>query len=437
MRFSAVISVAIASLMSGAVYADNLYDIYSLAQTKDPVILQIKANRDIAREAVNEVNAAKLPQISIQGDTHYIKTNKHDSGTAYVAGGNISLRQAIWHHENFINSSIAEKQATVMDLNYNYNLQNLILRTCTAYFNVLEAQDILEFKKANRDALKRRYDESNQKFAVGLIANTDVQEAKAAFDLATAQVIIAENNLANRFENLRQITGIDHKNLAALDISRFSTPGVKNDAKYWMNTAEENNIDLQAKMLEKEIAKDQISLAQTGHEPTLDLYGQLGSQYTDYKENNLAKEDGTINSGVIGLELNLPLYTGGAVSSKVEQAKLNYVAAGEALENAHRTVQTALYSQYNNINASIGTVAAYAQTVTSAQSALDATESGYDVGTRTIVDVLDATDKLYNAKSNLASARYNYILSWLNLRFTSGLLSEEDVKIINSGLVKQ
>ena len=204
MRFSAVISVAIASLMSGAVYADNLYDIYSLAQTKDPVILQIKANRDIAREAVNEVNAAKLPQISIQGDTHYIKTNKHDSGTAYVAGGNISLRQAIWHHENFINSSIAEKQATVMDLNYNYNLQNLILRTCTAYFNVLEAQDILEFKKANRDALKRRYDESNQKFAVGLIANTDVQEAKAAFDLATAQVIIAENNLANRYENLRQ-----------------------------------------------------------------------------------------------------------------------------------------------------------------------------------------------------------------------------------------
>jgi outer membrane protein len=151
----------------------------------------------------------------------------------------------------------------------------------------------------------------------------------------------------------------------------------------------------------------------------------------------LAKEDGKINSGVIGLELNLTLYTGGAVSSKVEQAKLNYVAAGEALENAHRTVQTALYSQYNNINASIGTVAAYAQTVTSAQSALDATESGYDVGTRTIVDVLDATDKLYNAKSNLASARYNYILSWLNLRFTSGLLSEEDVKIINSGLVKQ
>ena len=132
----------------------------------------------------------------------------------------------------------------------------------------------------------------------------------------------------------------------------------------------------------------------------------------------------------------MPLYSGGAVSSAVEQAKLNYVAASESLENTHRTVQTSLYNQYNNINASIGTVKAYTQTVVSAQSALDATEAGYDVGTRTIVDVLDATENLYNAKSNLASARYTYILSWLNLRYTSGLLSEEDIKAINSGLIK-
>jgi outer membrane protein len=189
-------------------------------------------------------------------------------------------------------------------------------------------------------------------------------------------------------------------------------------------------------MIEKEIAKDQISLAQTGHEPTLDLYGQLGSEYTDYKENTIGKEDGTTNSGIVGLSFNMPLYSGGAVSSAVEQAKLNYVAASESLENTHRTVQTSLYNQYNNINASIGTVKAYTQTVVSAQSALDATEAGYDVGTRTIVDVLDATENLYNAKSNLASARYTYILSWLNLRYTSGLLSEEDIKAINSGLIK-
>lgn len=436
MRLSLVWSAVLASTLSGAVYADDLLDIYGLALAKDPVVLQVKAQRDATREAINEVDAAMLPQINLSGDAHYVKTNKNDAGTAFVAGGNVSLQQAIWRHSNHINSSIAQKRATAMDLSYNDAMQGLIIRTASAYFGVLEAQDILEFKKADRDALKRHYDESNQKFSVGLIANTDVQEAKAAYDLATAQVIIAENDLANKYENLRQLTGMEHKNLSKLDVNRFSTPGVTGNSSSWLKTAEENNISLQAKMVEKEIAKDQISLAQTGHEPTLDLYGQLGSEYTDYKENTIGKEDGTTNSGIVGLSFNMPLYSGGAVSSAVEQAKLNYVAASESLENTHRTVQTSLYNQYNNINASIGTVKAYTQTVVSAQSALDATEAGYDVGTRTIVDVLDATENLYNAKSNLASARYTYILSWLNLRYTSGLLSEEDIKAINSGLIK-
>lgn len=436
MRLSLVWSAVLASVLSGAACADDLMDVYGVALVKDPVVLQIKAQRDAVREAINEVDAAMLPQINLSGDAHYQKTNKNDTGTAFVAGGNVSLQQAIWRHSNHINSSIAQKQATVMDLTYNDSLQGLILRTAEAYFGVLEAQDMLEFKKADMDALKRHYDESNQKYSVGLIANTDVQEAKAAYDLASAQVIIAENNLSNKYENLRQLTGMEHRNLSKLDVSRFSTPGVNGSSSSWLKTAEENNINLQAKMLEKEIAKDQISLAQTGHEPTLDLYGQLGTEYTDYKKNTIGKEDGTVNSGVVGLSFNMPLYSGGAVSSRVEQAKLNYVAAGESLENAHRSVQTSLYNQYNNINAAIGTVRAYAQTVVSAQSALDATEAGYDVGTRTIVDVLDATENLYNAKSNLASARYTYILSWLNLRYTSGLLSEDDLKAVNSGLIR-
>ncbi len=435
MRLSVLAAALLAPALSGTVCADDLWDIYSLAQTKDPVVLQMKAQRDATREAVNEVDAANLPQLNLSGDVHYLKTNKDDAGTAMVAGGTLSLQQSIWRHSNFVGSTIAEKQATVSDLAYNDSLQNLMLRTATAYFNVLEAQEILEFKKADRDALKRHYDESNQKFSVGLIAATDVQEAKAAYDMSTAQVIIAENDLENRYENLRQITGMEHKNLSPLDVSKFSTPGVKKDTGYWLETAEQNNINLQAKMIEKDIAKDQITLAQTGHEPTLDLYGQLSSQYTNYKENDMTREDGTLNSGTIGLQLNIPLYSGGSVSSRVEQAKLNYVAAGEALENVHRTVQTSLYSQYNNVNAAIGTVRAYTQSVVSAQSALDATEAGYDVGTRTIVDVLDATENLYNAKSDLASARYDYILNWLNLRYTAGLLSEEDLKSVNSGLI--
>jgi outer membrane protein len=433
MRLS-IIGALLLSLTSTSAFADNLLDIYELAKTKDPVLLQAQAKRDSAFEAINQTQAANLPQLNLSGNAYYQKTNKDDLNTAFVAGGEISLHQAIWRHSNFVNTSIAEKIAASADLSLNDTKQTLILRTATAYFGVLEARDVLEFAKANQAALLRQYNESNQSFKVGLIANTDVQEAKAAYDQSCAAVIIAENALENSYENLREITGINHRKLSALDITKFSTPGVKKDSAYWLKTAEENNIALQSKMIEKAVSKDKISLAQTGHEPTLDLFGSVGTTYTDYKENNISKEDGSITAGTIGVELNLPLYSGGATSSAVEQAKLDYIAATESLELAHRQVKTDLYNQYNNINASIGTVKAYQQNVISAQSALEATEAGYQVGTRTIVDVLDATQKLYNAKSNLASARYTYIMSWLKLRYTTGLLNEEDVKKINEGL---
>ncbi len=431
-----IVAALVFGLSAVSAFSDNLVEIYNLAETKDPLILQQKAQRDAAYAAIKEAQAANLPQINLNGSANYTKTNKNNAGTAFVAGGSVSLQQAIWRHSNFVNKSIAEKVAAQQDLIYNSARQNLIQRVSNAYFEVLNAQDALEYAKANQKALKRQLDESNQRFNVGLIANTDVQEAQAAYDQSSAQVIIAENNVANSYENLRQITGATHKQLNRLDVDRFSTPGVENTPEYWLKTAEENNLTLQAQMIAKEIAKEQITLAQTGHEPTLDLVGSLGTQYTDYKENSVAKQDGTTNSGVIGLEFNMPLYSGGAVSSRVEQAKLNYIAASEALENTHRTIQNNLNSQYNNINAAIGTVKAYQQGVKSAESALKATEAGYQVGTRTIVDVLDATKNLYNAKSSLSEARYKYIMSWINLRYTSGLLSEEDINLINSGLIR-
>ncbi len=433
MRFS-IFGALVLSFTSTTALADNLLEIYQLAQTKDPVLLQAQATRDSAFEAINQAQASNLPQINLTGSTAYRKTNKDDVDTAFVAGGAISLQQAIWRHSNFINTTIAEKFATSADLALNDTKQNLILRAATAYFGVLEARDALKFAKANQEALLRQYNESNQRYQVGLIANTDVQETKAAYDKSCADVIIAENNLENSYENLREITGINHRKLSPLNIDTFTTPGVKKDSAYWLKMAEENNIKLQSKMVAKEIAKEQISLAQTGHEPTLDLVGSLGTDYIDYKENNLSKQDGSLTTGTIGVELTLPLYSGGATSSAVKQAKLNYIAASEDLELTYRQVKTELYNQYNNINASIGTVKAYQQNVISAQSALEATEAGYQVGTRTIVDVLDATQQLYDAKSSLASARYSYILSWLKLRYTTGLLSEKDINIINEGL---
>jgi outer membrane protein len=431
-----LLSALIVMSFSGFASAENLLDIYRQAQEKDPQLLESKAQRDAAFEKINEAQAANLPQINLGADLNYQKTNQDDKQTAGTAGASLGLSQAIYRRSNWINSDISEKQATQTDVAYNYEKQSLIVRTSDAYFSVLAAKDTLEYVNANLDALKRQLDETQQRYNVGMTAITDVHEAKAAYDLASADVITAENNLTNSYESLRQLTGSEHKQLDLLDTQRFTPVALGENSDSWMKLAEENNLQLHQQRIAKDIAKQQIDLAQTGNDPTLDLGANLGSTYTDYKNSGTGYDDGTLNSGNIGFQFNLPLYTGGAVDSRVKQAQFNYVSASEALEKSHRSIQADLYRNYNDVNAAIGTVRAYQQSVISAESALTATRAGYEVGTRTIVDLLDATRNLYSAKQQLSAARYNYILKRLQLKQIAGNLQEQDLVEVNSGLSK-
>ena len=431
-----LLSALIVMSFSGFASAENLLDIYRQAQEKDPQLLESKAQRDAAFEKINEAQAANLPQINLGADLNYQKTNQDDKQTAGTAGASLGLSQAIYRRSNWINSDISEKQATQTDVAYNYEKQSLIVRTSDAYFSVLAAKDTLEYVNANLDALKRQLDETQQRYNVGMTAITDVHEAKAAYDLASADVITAENNLTNSYESLRQLTGSEHKQLDLLDTKRFTPVALGENSDSWMKLAEENNLQLHQQRIAKDIAKQQIDLAQTGNDPTLDLGANLGSEYTDYKNSGTGYDDGTLNSGNIGFQFNLPLYTGGAVDSRVKQAQFNYVSASEALEKSHRSIQADLYRNYNDVNAAIGTVRAYQQSVISAESALTATRAGYEVGTRTIVDLLDATRNLYSAKQQLSAARYNYILKRLQLKQIAGNLQEQDLVEVNSGLSK-
>ncbi len=431
-----LLSALIVMSFSGFASAENLLDIYRQAQEKDPQLLESKAQRDAAFEKINEAQAANLPQINLGADLNYQKTNQDDKQTAGTAGASLGLSQAIYRRSNWINSDISEKQATQTDVAYNYEKQSLIVRTSDAYFSVLAAKDTLEYVNANLDALKRQLDETQQRYNVGMTAITDVHEAKAAYDLASADVITAENNLTNSYESLRQLTGSEHKQLDLLDTQRFTPVALGENPDSWMKLAEENNLQLHQQRIAKDIAKQQIDLAQTGNDPTLDLGANLGSEYTDYKNSGTGYDDGTLNSGNIGFQFNLPLYTGGAVDSRVKQAQFNYVSASEALEKSHRSIQADLYRNYNDVNAAIGTVRAYQQSVISAESALTATRAGYEVGTRTIVDLLDATRNLYSAKQQLSAARYNYILKRLQLKQIAGNLQEQDLVEVNSGLSK-
>ncbi len=430
-----LLSVLIMLSLSPLAYAESLLDIYHQAQEKDPQLQETQAQRDAAFEKINAADAAKLPQIGLSATSGYQKTNRDDQQTARTAGAGLSLTQALFRESVWMNSDITSKQAMSSDVALNIEKQGLMLRTAQAYFSVLAAQDSLEYTNANEKALQRQLDETQQRFNVGMTAITDVQEAKAAHDLAVADSINAQNTLANSFESLRQLTGNEHRFLDVLNTERFSPSPMAQSADQWLKDAQDHSLTLNQLRISKDVAKQQIDLAKAGHMPTLDLKLGANSNYTNYEKNTTSKEDGTLNEGTIGLQFNLPLYSGGATQSQVKQAQFNYVAASENLEKTYRSMQADLYKNYNNVFASIGTIKAYQQSVVSADSALTATQAGYQVGTRTIVDVLNSTSKLYSAKQKLSDARYNYILSTLQLKQTAGTLSEQDLLDINQGLM--
>ncbi|SDI67569.1 outer membrane protein [Ferrimonas sediminum] len=414
--------------------ADDLYQIYQQALTKDPVLLQAKATRDAAFEAIDQSRASLLPQIS--GSLGYGFNWFDDLGEQTDDGGSgnagLSLNQSIYDHANYVNLALSEKSASQSDANYALAVQNLVVRVSQAYFDVLSAQDALEFVQANKRAIERQLEQTKQRFAVGLTAITDVHEAQAQYDLAVAEEINAQNTLENSYEGLREITGIPHTDLAVLDTQRFSpsTP-TPSTHEAWLALGEESSLELLSRRLGVDIAKEQINLAKTGHLPSLGLSAGVTKSFSEDDRIGSISNDTT---GNVALQLSVPIFQGFSVSSQVEQAKYNFVASSQALEESHRSVVRSLRNSLNNVNASMSTIRAYEQSVVSAESALKATEAGFEVGTRTIVEVLTSTRQLYSAKQQLADARYNYILAVLSLKQAAGTLSAEDVQMINKGL---
>ncbi len=345
-----------------------------------------------------------------------------------------SLEQSLYNSANWINLDLAAKNATLSDVSYVLEHQNLVLRTIQTYFNVLQAEDSLIYSQATKTAIQRQLAQTQQRFEVGLAAITDVHEAEAAFDQSFADEIYAENTLENSYEALRELTGLEHRKLNKLDTERFSPQKTLWKIDKWTDAAIEKNLALHQARIKKELAKMQIDLSKSGHKPLVDLTMGLSSTYNNYKDNTV-NTDGYSNQGDIGIKFSLPLYTGGATASQVKQSSFDYVAASEQLEKSYRSVMSAVKSSYNNVNASIGSVRAYQQAVVSAESALKATEAGYEVGTRTIIDVLDANRKLYDAKTKLAISRYSYIVNVATLKLNSGSLGKKEIIDIDNGLV--
>ena len=439
-----LVSLALLSSLSLSTYAEDLLDIYKEALQRDTQVSQAKAEAQAAHAGLSEATAALLPQIDVVGNLTKTRTNVIDAynarGSNKQATGAINLSQTLWRHSSWANRSIAEKTATLKDLAYADAQQNLIVRVSNAYFNVLNAADTLKFQKANNAALKRQLSEANRRFNVGLIAQTDKLEAQAAYDLSNAAVIAAENELINSKSEIRMLIGreIDVNKLAKIDESKFAASSVSNDLIKITKKAEENNLALQQAVISRDIAKDNITLARSGHEPTLDFNARAQTGYTEY-DTQVAQAGFVDNNSwahSVGLTLNIPIFHGGATSAAVDKAQANYIYAQEGLEKAHRTLLTNVSNSYNNVNAAISSVTAYNNYKVAADSPLSATKAGYEVGTRTMTDVLNATQNLYDAMQKSAQARYTYILSRLSLLYAQGDLKVEHIDQINQGLKK-
>ncbi|GAA0350817.1 outer membrane channel protein TolC [Morganella psychrotolerans] len=434
---SLLIAVSVAGF-STVTQAEDLLQVYQKAKETNPTLRQTQAERNQAFEKINEARSPLLPQLGLGGGYEYgsgYRDNRNQNSNTLNA--QLKLTQTIFDMSKWRQLDLQEKTAGISDITFQSAQQQLIVDTSVAYFNVLRALDTLSYVQSQKEAVYRQLDQTTQRFNVGLVAITDVQNARANYDSVLAQEVSGRNDVENTIEQLRQVSGIYYSDLASLDVNRFKTSS-PDAIEVLLKEAQERNLNLLSASLGRDLAKEQISMAQSGHYPTVELSAGTGVTNNDYSgsgyPNNYANN--YAGQSTIGVNVSIPLYTGGMVSSQVDQAQYGYTAASEKLEAMLRQVVQVTRSSYNNINASISSVNAYKQVVTSAESSLNATEAGYQVGTRTIVDVLNATTTLYEAKKSLSNARYDYLISQLYIGQARGTLNEDDVLRLNQVLGK-
>jgi len=442
---AALVSLSCA-LGSTVANAEDLLQVFEIATANDPTVLKAKAQADAQSYQSDRAMSALLPQIGLS--MSYEKSDstsfqsigdlsnqvKVESETDQFRRG-ISLSQTLFDLGAWNSLGIADKQALQASGQYDFAKQDLIVRVAEGYFNVLSAIDNLEFVQAEKRAIERQLEQTKQRYAVGLTAITDVHEAQAQFDNSVAQEIIANNAVETAREQLREITGKYHAKLDMLNTETFSTVKPSTPATDLVKIAKDKNLNLQVSKITVDIAKEQIELAKAGHYPKLTLNASYGDSLTDSELNGVSFDDQPrSDSSSIGLNFSVPLYSGGATVAATDQARAFYVAASQDFETDYRAVTRSVITSYNQVVSDIATYKALEQAVISAESALKATEAGFEVGTRTIVDVLISTQNLYNAKRNLADVRYRYVVSTLRLKQATGTLSREDLVGINQGL---
>ncbi|MCZ6561177.1 MAG: TolC family outer membrane protein [Gammaproteobacteria bacterium] len=439
----------------------DLEEVYQVALVSDPALREANANRMASAEASPQARAALLPLIT----GFYSRGNGDSSGSNTFqqevppGSGNIQtvsstfrthvqddtqwrlqVQQSVFRWDRIVGLKQAQKQVAQAEVDYQAAEQDLMVRVAEAYFNVLAAKDTLDAEVANKDATKRQLEQAEKRFEVGLIAITDVLEAQAAYDLSLATDIGARRFLSTAKESLREITGryIDELKRPGNDLPLVNPDPANADE--WVTQSLKNNLALNSTRLQADIAKDQVRINRSGHLPTIDFFASRTGFDRDANRSDqggpFGPADSSNNSTNYSLQLNIPIYSGGNTSSIVRQSVYRHRAARERVERVARETERSTRDAYDAVVSQIARVRALRRAVESNEKALQASEAGFEVGTRTTVDVLDARQGLFRARTSYARTRYDYIVNVLRLKQAAGSLSDQDIAEVNSWLAR-
>lgn len=435
-------------VLATSAQAVDLLGVYELAQSHDAEIRAAEQRLHAAGEITTLTRAALLPSVNASAGMNRgssrskVAGNRIGSQDTDTENWGLQLRQSLYDDANYGQIERGRAELSVAQAAYHEAWQSFLFRVSERYFGVLTALDSVRFARAEEAALKRQFEQAEQRYEVGLAAVTDVHEARAVHDAARARVIVAENLQEDAREALRELAGAGFENFARLATSIPLETPVPESVDEWVELAMNFNPQIMQQRGQLSAAEADLRIARAGHLPRLDLT----AGYNNSRNNKWVGRDPITQQPVVsaalentgwdvGLQLSVPVFSGFAVQSRRQQAGYMVRAVDAGLAQTERALRRQTETAYRAIVAGIQEVSARRQALVSAESALEATNAGFDVGTRTIVDVLQAEQRFYQAERDYSDARHQFILNQLRLRQSAGVLDEEHLEYVNSLLI--
>jgi outer membrane protein len=411
----------------------DLLEIYQQAKTNDPGWRAAQASRLAGAEKAPQGRSLLLPTLGLsaatsESDQQVITPSASNNYRYGTDSYNLQLTQPLYRKQNLAAYAQGVAGASAAEHEFELARQDLILRTTLAYFDVLFAQDALDFVITEKNAIDKQLALAKRNFSVGNATLVDVHEAQARYDLTIAQQITAANEVEVRKEALRVLIGAAPATLARLETRLELQPPQPADMEQWVQTATTESARIKAQQEALEIARQEVEKNRGGHYPTLDLSASRAWSDAGGSVQGFAIESTT---NQIGLQFQMPLYQGGGIASRVREAAARLEETSQRLDQTRRQVSQQTREAYLAVINGMARVRALEQARLSNERALESTVIGYERGVRAGVDVLNAQRELFRTRLTLSQARYDYLISRLRLKAAAGVLQEQDLEDIN------